>query len=112
MHCLAKFQCKVHLSLVVEVLKVAFSFTKSNFGPKSQFIVHVESLVVHSPLCCTLDVLIGSFSDMIFLLRAYFIFVFMSKFYIFCIDVCYVVDMRHLSLTCHDYSSLTFHGGY
>ena len=66
----------MHLGLVLEVFKgFFFSFffcIESSFGSKSQYIVHVESLVVRSSLCYTHDVLIGSFSDMLFLLWLYF----------------------------------------
>ena len=67
--CFAKFQYGVFFCLVVEVLRVFFFFfIESSFVSKSQYIVHVESLVVRSSLCYTHDVLIGSFSDMLFLL--------------------------------------------
>ena len=46
----------------------------------------------------THDVLIGSFSDMIFYLSIV-TFSLGSEFYISCVDACYAFDMVHLSLT-------------
>ena len=61
----------MHLGLVLEVFKgffFLFFCIESSFGSKSQYIVHVKSLVVRSSLGYTHDVLMGSFSDMLFLL--------------------------------------------
>ena len=67
------------------------------FGSELLFIVHVESLVVCNPLSlhtwCT---------HLIHLAIWYFYFKYvlfsflMSMFYVFCVDICYACDMRHI----------------
>ena len=77
-----------------------FFFIESSFVSKSQYIVHVRSLVIRSPLRYTHDVLIGSFSDTIFLLWVYFIsflWAYFTSFVLMCATLS-IQDIFHLHI--------------
>ena len=90
---------------------LCFVWVQFGFGLVSLFMVHDESPIIVVFYLFTYDVLIGSFSDMIFYLSIVTFFSGVSFTYLVLMRV--MLSIWYIfSLIYHDHFGLTYHGGY